>query len=196
MLSKNALVATTGLIFILIYTLYQRRLRSKLPPGPPRLPIIGNLHQASNSAPWITFQKWLQDYGPLVSVDFGGTILILIGDYNIAKDLLNKRSNIYSARPRMIMAGELTCKGQHILVRQPDARYVLHQRMEAPVLGTRASPTYTPVQDMESKVCKRSEVQNNDLGADTPRRSCCTIFFVGMISKRTAVSMQLALHTF
>lgn len=61
---------------------------------------------------------------------------------DIAKDLLDKRGTIYSARPRLVMSSELTCKGQHILLRQPDGRYLLHQRLEAPVLSPRPSITY------------------------------------------------------
>lgn len=143
-------IATGVLLLIVIF--YRRHLRSKLPPGPTRLPIMGNLHQAPKSAPWLTFQRWIQQYGPLVSVDFGGTIVVLVGDYDIAKYLLDKRANVYSAGPRMVMASELTCKEQHILIRQPNARYVLHQRLQAPALSPRASTAYTLVQDMESKV--------------------------------------------
>lgn len=162
MFSRTILLASTGLL-LLVYNLYQRHRRAKLPPGPPRLPFIGNLHQAPKSAPWLTFQKWLQQYGPLVSAQFGGTTLILIGDYNIAKDLLDKRGNIYSARPRMVMAADLTCKGLHILFRQPNAQYILHQRLEAPVLGPRASATYIPIQDMESKVLLHNFLSSNDV---------------------------------
>ncbi|KAJ4300927.1 hypothetical protein N0V90_003016 [Kalmusia sp. IMI 367209] len=161
MLSKEILFASTFIFFL--YILYRRRVRSKLPPGPPRLPIIGNLHQAPKSSPWLTFQKWIQEYGPLVSADFGGTTVILIGDYDIAKDLLDKRGTIYSARPRLVMGSELTCGGQHILLRQPDARFVLHQRLEAPVLSPRAAGTYYPVQDMESKVLLRNFLLSNDI---------------------------------
>lgn len=150
------------LILLIAHRLDRWRRLAKLPPGPPRLPIIGNLHQAPKSAPWLTFQKWIQEYGPLVSVDFGGTIVILIGDFEIAKELLDRRSGIYSARPLMVMASELTCQGHHILLRQPDARYLLHQRLEAPALSPRASATYIPVQDMESKVLLHNFLESND----------------------------------
>jgi hypothetical protein len=85
-----------------MYFLNQQRRRAKLPPGPPRLPLIGNLHQAPKNAAWVTFSKWVEQYGPLVSVDFGGTNVILIGDYDTARDLLDKRANVYSSRPRMV----------------------------------------------------------------------------------------------
>ncbi|PVH96094.1 cytochrome P450 [Periconia macrospinosa] len=146
----------------MVYAVRRRR-RSKLPPGPPRLPLLGNLLQAPKASPWILFQKWAQEYGPLVSVDFGGTIVILISDYDIAKELLDKRASTYSARPRMVMASELICKDQHILLRQPNARYVLHQRLEAPVFSPRAAPSYEPIQDMESKVLLHNLLESNDI---------------------------------
>ena len=85
-----------------IYLIHQKRRQAKLPPGPPRLPLIGNLHQAPKEAAWVTFSKWVEQYGPLVSVDFGGTNVIIVGDYDTARDLLDKKANIYSSRPRMV----------------------------------------------------------------------------------------------
>lgn len=95
-----------------LYAIYRKRRNSKLPPGPPRLPFIGNLHQAPKDAAWLTFQKWVEQYGPLVSADFGGTNVIIIGDFDTAKDLLDKRANIYSGRPRMVrksISQQITC---------------------------------------------------------------------------------------
>jgi hypothetical protein len=90
------------IVTVLLYTLNQRRKRARLPPGPPRLPFIGNLHQAPTDRAWDTFRKWIDQYGPLVSADFGGNNVILIGDYDTARDLLDKKANIYSSRPRMV----------------------------------------------------------------------------------------------
>jgi hypothetical protein len=87
---------------IALYSLDQKRRRAKLPPGPPRLPIIGNLHQAPAEAGWTTYRKWVEQYGPLVAVDFGGNNVIIVGDYETAKDLLDKRAQTYSGRPRMV----------------------------------------------------------------------------------------------
>lgn len=72
--------------------LWSRNLqKDKLPLGPPRLPITGNLHQAPEEAVWVTYRKWVEEYGPLVYLDFGGTSVILIGDQETAKDLLDKK---------------------------------------------------------------------------------------------------------
>ena len=102
-----ALLSPVALVIIVllavVFEIKQRRRRAKLPPGPPRLPLIGNLHQAPTKSAWITFAEWVERYGPLVSADFGGTDVIIIGNYEIARDLLDKRGNIYSSRPRMVM---------------------------------------------------------------------------------------------
>jgi len=51
----------------------------------------------------------------------------------------------------MVMSGELVTKGMHMLLRQYDERYRLHQRMEAPLLNVRAASAYRPLQDIESR---------------------------------------------
>lgn len=103
---KMAVLSPIVLFIIsLLATVYfwaRRQKHSKLPPGPPRLPIIGNLHQAPKEAVWITYQKWVERYGPLVYLNFGGTDVLLIGDHEVAKDLLDKKANVYSSRPRMV----------------------------------------------------------------------------------------------
>jgi hypothetical protein len=88
--------------YLVLYVLYQEWRRAKLPPGPPRLPIIGNLHQAPKGSAWVTYKKWVEQYGPLVAANFGGTNVIIVGDFETAKSLLDKRAQIYSHRPRMV----------------------------------------------------------------------------------------------
>jgi hypothetical protein len=84
-------------LFLAWYLWFRRQKRNQLPLGPPRLPFIGNLHQAPKEAMWATYRKWIKQYGPLVHLDFGGTSVILVGDHEIAKDLLGKKANIYSS---------------------------------------------------------------------------------------------------
>ncbi|EED12796.1 cytochrome P450, putative [Talaromyces stipitatus ATCC 10500] len=136
---------------VVLRVIYERIRDRSLPPGPRRLPLIGNFHQAPTELPWITYRNWIQEYGPITSAQFGGNTVIFIGDASIARDLLDKRGNIYSDRPRMVMAGENLTKGMHLLLRRYDERYKLHQRLDAPVLSPRASKTYYPLQDLESK---------------------------------------------
>ncbi|KAF1933770.1 putative O-methylsterigmatocystin oxidoreductase [Didymella exigua CBS 183.55] len=149
MVSPTILVVVV--ILIIAYWIKRQRRQASLPPGPPRLPIIGNLHQLPSKDQWTVYKQWVDTYGPLVSAKFGGTDVVIIGDYDTAKELLDKRGGIYSDRPRMVMAGELVCKNHQILLKPWGEDYLLHQRLEAPILRPRASACYNTVIDLESK---------------------------------------------
>ncbi|PLN86178.1 cytochrome P450 oxidoreductase [Aspergillus taichungensis] len=171
------LTVTTVLIALVVWRLlYEYRRDRGLPPGPRRLPLIGNLHQAPQVLPWRTFDAWCKRYGPIVSAQFGGQTTIFISDAAIAKDLLDKRSNIYSDRPWMVMARDNVTKGMHLLIRPYDERYKLHQRMEAPVLAPRASSTYLPIQDLESKQLLRGLLSSNNFTNAFERYSSSVLF--------------------
>jgi hypothetical protein len=74
------------------------------------------------------------------------------------------------------MAGELTCQGQHIMLRAFDEEFLLHQRMEATVLSPRASTCYTPLQDMESKVLLMNLLDTNDFKAQFERYAASIVY--------------------
>lgn len=54
--------AVAGLVIVsLIYSVFSRRTRQ--PPGPRQLPIIGNAHQLPVQSPWKTYSEWTKTYG-------------------------------------------------------------------------------------------------------------------------------------
>lgn len=122
-----------------------------LPPGPKPAPLIGNIHQLPKSLQWLHLHHWSKDYGPVMHLSMAGQPLVILSTHQAAHDLLNRRSARYSHRPRMVMSGELVTKGMHMLLRQYDDRYRLHQRMEAPLLHLRSAAAYRPLQDLESR---------------------------------------------
>jgi cytochrome P450 len=114
-----------------------------LPPGPPRLPLIGNLHQAPRLNPWRTYQEWTKKYGPIFYLRLGLQDVIMLGTAQSASDLLDKRGNIYSDRPNVVMGGECLSKGLRLLLMRYDARYRKHQRL---VSGHFPYPQTPPLQ--------------------------------------------------
>ncbi|KUI60056.1 Fumitremorgin C synthase [Cytospora mali] len=124
---------------------------SPLPPGPPGLPIIGNLHQMPKSRVWLQWHAWGKKYGPVVFLNMLGQPIVILHSAKAAQDLLARRGAIYSDRPRLVLAGELALKGLHLLLMPYDAQYKIHQKMEAPLLTPRAAISYRPLLELESR---------------------------------------------
>ncbi|KAJ7629458.1 cytochrome P450 [Mycena polygramma] len=79
-----------------------------LPPGPRKLPLLGNLLSMPRKLPWVTFARWSEAYSSdIIHLNVAGTSIVVLNTIEAATDLLDKRSSIYSSRPRMVMAKEL-----------------------------------------------------------------------------------------
>ena len=87
-----------------IHILWRRR---HLPPGPFPFPIVGNHFQTPSYKPWITWEKWAQHYNSsMITLWIGRQPRIILSDAWVASDLLEKRSDIFSSRPRIIAMGD------------------------------------------------------------------------------------------
>ncbi|KAF8061631.1 cytochrome P450 [Lyophyllum atratum] len=75
--------------------------RAKMPPGPTHGFWGDNRKDVPTVHPWKTFTSWNQQYGSI----------LVLGTAEAASDLLEKRSDIYSSRPRNIMANEILSGG-------------------------------------------------------------------------------------
>ncbi|KAG9318131.1 cytochrome P450 [Chiua virens] len=71
----------------------------RLPPGPPPLPLVGNILSIDPKKPWITYTDWRACYGDIFMIRVLKQDIIVINSEKIAKDLLERRSRIYSDRP-------------------------------------------------------------------------------------------------
>ncbi|EJF55407.1 cytochrome P450 [Dichomitus squalens LYAD-421 SS1] len=107
MIFSLSLVASSGLAALAILLIFLYRSASSvpgpLPPGPPPLPLVGNIFRIPKIAPWVGYQELSRQYGKIMSLKAFGQTFIVVDDADIAMDLLEKRSAIYSSRPESNM---------------------------------------------------------------------------------------------
>ncbi|KAK5630319.1 hypothetical protein RRF57_006034 [Xylaria bambusicola] len=61
----NLLLLSLGPITLTPYLLGVGSGPTGYPPGPPTIPLIGNLHQIPKSKRHLQFEKWAKQYGPI-----------------------------------------------------------------------------------------------------------------------------------
>jgi hypothetical protein len=113
---KHTLLAAMGVVTLLLLIFYvlityaqMLRQRATLPPGPFPWPIVGNVLQLSRSKPWLQYKAWSRANGNgMLTIWIGRTPTIICNDAWSASDLMEKRSNIYSSRPRYVVFGDIT----------------------------------------------------------------------------------------
>ncbi|XP_061356469.1 cytochrome P450 71D9-like [Gastrolobium bilobum] len=81
--------------------------KSKLPPGPPKLPLIGNMHQIG-AMPHQGLAKLAQKYGPLMHMKVGGLFIIVVSSAEIAKEVMKTHYTTFANRPHLLAADVIT----------------------------------------------------------------------------------------
>lgn len=104
--TKSALAVAVGtfcVMQIVRYLYHSLRSTQDLPPGPKPLPLIGNLHQLPKTRQWYEFYRWSKEYGPVMYLSMAGQPFVVISSDAAAQDLLSRRGQQYSDRPRRVM---------------------------------------------------------------------------------------------
>jgi cytochrome P450 len=132
----------------------------RMPPGPTPLPFVGNNLQLPKSQPWIQFEQWSKKYGPIFTIWIGRKPTVVLSDPIIAQELMEKRSNKYSSRPRMVAMGEILWDGASVLVQPYGKEWSIRRKLLHQALTPKALRLYKPVQTAEaSRLC--SELLQN-----------------------------------
>ncbi|KAI0753249.1 CyP450 monooxygenase [Daedaleopsis nitida] len=87
----------------IVAVLFIRHRRYRLPPGPTPLPLVGNIFDMPRTMDAREYQKFTDQYGDVVYLNVLGQSLVVLGSYETARELLDKRAANYSNRPRSIM---------------------------------------------------------------------------------------------
>ncbi|CAI9094350.1 OLC1v1030075C1 [Oldenlandia corymbosa var. corymbosa] len=147
-----------------------RKIRS--PPGPPGLPLIGNLHQYDSLRPHVFLRNLSKKYGPIMSLRLGSRPVLVISSAKIAKEALKTNDLVFSNRPPLVSHQKFSYNGLDVGF-SPYGEYWREMRKITVLhlLSTKRVQSYHPIlEDEVSKVVK----EISDL--------CCSSQFINLSS--------------
>ncbi|KAF4346685.1 hypothetical protein G4B88_009912, partial [Cannabis sativa] len=113
---REPFLQISSIIFLAIILKYYFILKKKptfinLPPSPPKLPIIGNLHQfGTTSSPHISLLNLSRKYGPIFYLNLGHIPTVIISSAKLAKEAFKTHDLAFASRPRNVAAEYLFYK--------------------------------------------------------------------------------------
>ncbi|KAL4385180.1 hypothetical protein GQ457_15G000600 [Hibiscus cannabinus] len=96
--SNSFLVALLLFFFLRFLHNLKKRGNLNLPPSPPRLPIIGNLHQIG-TLPHRSFRTLSSKHGPLMFLHIGHTPTLVVSSAEMAQEMVRNHDIAFSNRP-------------------------------------------------------------------------------------------------
>ncbi|KAK2041935.1 cytochrome P450 [Colletotrichum somersetense] len=121
-----------------------------MPPGPPGLPVLGNLIQMMKK-PFrsIVGYTLLIPYGEMVTLRMGSKTWVVLNSDRVVSEIIAKRGKITNDRPHMPIASDLVSNGRRTVIRQEkewqEGRPVMHQLLSGSNLKV-----YAGMQELES----------------------------------------------
>ncbi|XP_062026620.1 cytochrome P450 71AP13 [Rosa rugosa] len=109
LLKEPSVLFAFSFLIVLLNFIFRDKLRKtkiKLPPSPPKLPIIGNLHQLGNS-PHLSLWSLAEKFGPLIYLQLGHIPTVVVSSAKLAKEVLKTHDLALSSRPQIFSAKHL-----------------------------------------------------------------------------------------
>ncbi|KZT36951.1 cytochrome P450 [Sistotremastrum suecicum HHB10207 ss-3] len=146
-----ALALATYILGGLVLKVIASRKNGPLPPGPKPLFLVGNVVDLPKSHDWFTFEKWGKQYGDVVHVSALGQPIIVLNSHRACLDLLEKKSSIYSDRPRLPMGGDLIGWKNAMALCPYTDRFRSMRKYLGQITGPRNAKQFWELEEQETK---------------------------------------------
>ena len=179
------LTTALGIWFYITPHVLKDSRRRHLPPGPRGLPFLGNYRDIGDIDKFhIKALEWTKKYGEIFHVNLLGSDFIFLSSPRTVKALMDQRSAIYSSRPPAPLAQDVASAGRRQLFMQYGPKYREVRKMAHALLNTTVSPTYLPVQDLESKRLLFDMLNEPDEFYDHNRRYAASVIITATYGHR------------
>ncbi|KAL0954810.1 hypothetical protein HGRIS_003756 [Hohenbuehelia grisea] len=120
-----------------------------LPPGPPTVPILGNLHVFPTEFAHFKFTEWAKIYGEIYSLKIGPGTAVVLSSMAAVKELMERRSGSTADRPFNHMADAVAGGLNMVLAPYGEDWRVLRKAAHT-ILTPQASDRHLPIQKAEA----------------------------------------------
>ncbi|KAJ6449331.1 cytochrome P450 [Mycena sanguinolenta] len=120
-----------------------------LPPGPPTVPLLGNLHMMPTEFAQHKFTEWARKYGGIYSLKVGSGTAVVLTDPAAVKELMDKRSGSTVERPPSHLV-DLVTGGLNMAFAHYTENWRTLRRTAHAILTPQASARHIPIQQAEA----------------------------------------------
>ncbi|KAL1537172.1 salviol synthase-like [Salvia divinorum] len=151
------LTSTSVLVFVFVLFRTNNLKYRNLPPGPWKLPFIGNLHLLSGSAPpHHVLSNLATKHGPLVHLKLGEISAVVVSSADTAEHFLKANDVVFASRPSLL-APEINCYGNTDIAFAPYGDYwrQLRKICSLQLFTAKRVLSFRPIREEEvSELCK------------------------------------------
>ncbi|KAF8756688.1 cytochrome P450 [Rhizoctonia solani] len=132
-------VLGSTVVWLAVKTMAIGKRETYLPPGPPTVPLLGNLHEFPKTEAHLKLTEWARIYGGMYSLKMGPGTAIVITDVAAVKELMDKRSQSTVdpedwrtlRRASHAILTQQACAG-HLPIQRAEAAQLLHDCLTTP----------------------------------------------------------------
>ncbi|KAG1814023.1 cytochrome P450 [Suillus subaureus] len=130
-----------GLLGVTVYSYRSCTSKSRqlpLPPGPSEPPL--------GRYPPRKIAQWIAEYGPVISLNDGKNVLVIVGRHQEAIDIMEKQGTFLADRPPSVAGGEILGRGMRFVQLRLGGRLRKFRKSSHCHLQVRTAQTYEPIQ--------------------------------------------------
>ncbi|OAY52256.1 premnaspirodiene oxygenase [Manihot esculenta] len=120
-----------------------------LPPGPRKLPLIGNLHNLVGSLPHHVLKDLAIEHGPLMHLQLGEVPTVVVSSAKMAQELMKTHDHVFSQRPEILASRILSYDHTDIVFSKGDYWKQMRKICLTELLGLRKVKSFAPIRDDE-----------------------------------------------
>ncbi|KAI0698161.1 cytochrome P450 [Cytidiella melzeri] len=182
---SSILLAAALAVGFVVYRICQIGKREGfLPPGPPTVPLLGNIHIFPRFLAYFQFSAWAREYGDIYSLKVGPETVVVISSAEAFREVIDKNSGITADRPANHFADTVTSGGLNMFLARYGEKWRALRRGAHEILTPQASMNHRPLQDAESAQLMYDILRSPDDHFDAVRRFSSSLILSVVFGKR------------